>query len=655
VPQSTTDSPPDSTAAYRAPDSEVTISGRLEPAAVQPGETAQITITATPTSGWHVYAHSDRDNQRGSKPTLIAFENAWGLAISRPVTESPIITDSSIPNFPTMRYHEGPVTWTIDVDVPKEAEAGSYRLSGIIGYMACKDLAGGVCELPKGVRFQTVLDVGEAAGAASGELAFWPATYPQASAAAGAWAEVLEGQPSTAATQAIAASSGPPTAADGPPYDLSRVQVADQSGSLGYYIAIAFVGGLILNLMPCVLPVIGLKVMSFVQQAGKSRRHALALNLWYSGGIVAVFLLLGMLAATVGLAWGGQFGNTTFNVIIAAVVFAMALSLLGVWEVPIPGFFGTGAVQEAAAKEGPTGAFVKGIVTTILATPCGAPYMAPAIGWAVGQPTTTTLAVFASVGAGMASPYLVVGVFPELLRFMPKPGRWMEIFKQLTGFVLLATVVFILSFLEPAAVVPTVLLLVGIGMACWYVAHRPVAGRWIERANTWSTAGLILLLFTIASFGWLYPQIMWPRYGGLQSAAPAGWQPFSLSNLQKVAVEEGRTVIVDFSADWCFNCKVFEAVELHTLPVESAIAGAGAVKMYADFTEEPQVLKDTLKALKSNGVPVIAIFSGDRPYEPIVFRGGYTKAGIVEALGRTTSRDPVASSGNAAIQASVRP
>ena len=124
-------------------------------------------------------------------------------------------------------------------------------------------------------------------------------------------------------------------------------------GSLSYYIALAFVGGLILNLMPCVLPVIGLKVMSFVEQSGKSRGHAFMLNVWFAAGIISVFLVLGLLAATIGLKWGGQIGTTSFNVTIAAVVFAMALSLLGVWEIPIPGFFGSGSVQSAAAKEGP--------------------------------------------------------------------------------------------------------------------------------------------------------------------------------------------------------------------------------------------------------------------------------------------------------------
>jgi thiol:disulfide interchange protein DsbD len=317
---------------------------------------------------------------------------------------------------------------------------------------------------------------------------------------------------------------------------------------------------------------------------------------------------------------------------MAAIVFAMALSLLGVWEVPIPGFFGSGRVQDAAAKEGPLGAFLKGAVTTVLATPCTAPFMATAIAWAVAQSATTTLTVFATLGLGMASPYLLVGVFPELLRFLPKPGAWMETFKQVSGFVLLATVVFILSFIEPAAIVPTILLFVGIGLACWLIARTPATAERRERASAWAMSGAVVLLFTVVSFGWLYRDVMLPRYGGLRSALKDGWDPFSLVKLQEVAVDSGRTVLVDFSADWCFNCKVLERTVLESVPVRDAIEQTGAVQLYADYTDYPDEIKHTIRALKSNGVPVVAIFPGDRPYEPVVFRDGYTRAGLIEAL-----------------------
>jgi thiol:disulfide interchange protein DsbD len=301
-----------------------------------------------------------------------------------------------------------------------------------------------------------------------------------------------------------------------------------------------------------------------------------------------------------------------------------------VWEVPIPGFFGSGSVHAAAAQEGPVGAFLKGVVTTVLATPCTAPFMAAAVAWAVTQPLATTLIVFASLGVGMASPYILIGVFPELLRFLPKPGAWMETFKQLSGFVLLATVVFILSFIEPTAVVPTVLFLLGVAVACWLVARTPLTAEFREKAYAWAGALSLILVFSGASFGWLYRIANAP--------VDAGWQPFSLQRLKQVAVDEGRTVLVDFSAEWCINCKFFEQTVLHTQPVEQAISRAGAVTMYADYTDYPEEIRNTIKALGANGVPVIAIFPGNSPYKPIVFGGGYTKQGLIAALERANGR-----------------
>jgi thiol:disulfide interchange protein len=646
--------PPTSRGTFQAPQSVVRIQGKIEPATVRPGETARIILAADVTDDWHVFAYAERDAQIGSKPTLIALQSTWGLPAGRPTTGAPITVDNSVPEFGTMHYYAGPVTWTIEINVPRNAEPGVYPIHGVVGYQACQSRPDGtgVCELPKAARFQGSLHVGEpAANAGAALLTFAAARYPDAAKVAAATATEL----SPASTGGN--NADPPAAVgEDPPrrggnddipalsaanlYDLGLIRLDEPTRSLWHYIAAAFVGGLILNLMPCVLPVIGLKVMSFVEQAGKSRGHALVLNLWYSAGIIFVFIFLGVLAVAIGLSWGGQFGNTAFNVIIAAVVFAMALSLLGVWEVPIPGFFGSGAFQEAAAKEGPLGAFLKGVVTTVLATPCTASFMASAVAWAVTQSAAKSLSVFAALGLGMASPYLVVGAFPELLRFLPKPGRWMETLKQLSGFILLGTVVFILSFIEPAAVVPTVLLLVGVGMACWIVAGTPLTAELRDRLQTWAMAGAVLILFGVASFGWLFPDVMRPRFadGGGRAVAADGWAPFSLARLQRVAVEEGRTVLVDFTANWCAICKFLEQTVLHTETIKQAMADAGVVAMIADHTDEPPEIEQTIRALKSNGVPVIAIFPGGSPYKPIVFRGGYTQQGLVSALEKAAGR-----------------
>ena len=624
-------------------DSAAKFSGRLVPATVRPGESAELHITATLPPLAHIFAFADRDHIGGSKATLIALQTTSGLLPQLPTASAAPKVDNSDPQFGVMRYHEGDVTWTQRIDVPKNAPPGDYPLAGVLGYQVCMGGSQPSCEMPTAFRFAATLKVGAERSQNDSPLTFAPGEgYRSAAEVAEVLAAFYEPKPGSEATADV--QTTPPTApaesgsksataaTSTAAYDLSHIKLESEenAGSLSYYIAIAFVGGLILNLMPCVLPVIGLKVMSFVEQSGKSRGHALMLNVWFSAGIITVFVLLGVLAATAHLTWGGQFGNTSFNVTMAAVVFAMALSLLGVWEVPIPGFFGSGSVQSAASKEGPLGAFLKGVVTTVLATPCTAPLMAAAIAWAVTQPIAINLTVFAVVGLGMSSPYLLVGVYPELLRFLPKPGQWMETFKQISGFVLLATVVFILSFIETAAIVPTVMLLLGIGVACWVVARTPLTAEFGARLKSWVTAAVVVLLFVGGSFGVMY------RLATAQ--VDTTWQPFSLERLQEVAVNEGKTVLVDFSAEWCFNCKLFEKSVLHTQPVEQAIAKTGAVTMYADFTQYPPEIKRTIAALGANGVPVIAIFPGGDPFHPIVFRGGYRQRDLIDALSDASTR-----------------
>lgn len=623
---------------FKPEGSEVHVMGQLIPAVTRASDKARLEITLIAPLDWHIYAFADRDDQPGSKPTLIAFTELSGLKAGRPVTGEPVTTDDSVPEFGTMRYYTRPVTWQIPIEVPAGAKAGEYPIRGVIAYQACETRGDGMgsCELPRAVTFETKLVVGDTPGSAAAPVKFASTTYKDAAAVAANWAPNWSDVAHTLAP-AVPPQGKAALTVPGPEYDLSRIQINETHGSLGYYILLAFAGGIILNLMPCVLPVIGLKVMSFVQQSGHHRAHALVLNIWYAVGIVSVFLLLGILAWSIGLSWGGQFGNVGFTVTIAAIVFAMALSLLGVWEIPIPGFFGSGAVQDVAAREGPFGAFVKGAITTVLATPCTGPFMASAIAWAVTQPLSTILLVFGSLGLGMSSPYLLIGVFPELLRFLPKPGAWMETFKQLTGFLLLGTVVFILSFMEPFAIIPTLALLLGVAIACWLVSRTPLTAALADRLQSWALAGAVVLAAGVVAFGWLYARDQ-----------HVAWQPFSLAALQKAAVEEGQTVLVDFSADWCVNCKVLEKAVLHTDAVEKAIADSGAATMYADYTDYPPEIERTIRALKSNGVPVIAIFPGGRPYEPIVFRDGYTAQGLISALKQAESRKGAAAASSVA-------
>lgn len=641
-------------------ESEVTVSAEFTPS--EGDRPALMFVTAKIAAGYHVYAvdqGSLPDGGGGPLPTTIKLEEGSPVKLLgnwQPTTPPATHVDTEIWTGLELREQEGTVTWFAPVHLPTGTDPATLTVKGIVEGQACNPQT---C-VPFDQSFEARLGAGVPLPANTTFTALPP--------------EVTASDASREAQAAIQ-SPGLPTSVAA--YDLSRLNIeAEQTGSLSYYLALAFLGGLILNIMPCVLPVIGLKVMSFVQQAGQSRAQALALNCWYAAGIVIVFLILAGLAVTLQIGWGGQFGSAGFNITLIAIVFAMALSLLGLWEIPIPGFVGSGAAINYAEREGPTAAFLKGVLTTILATPCTGPFMASALAWAVRQPSYVTFSVFGVLGLGMASPYLVIGAFPGLVKFLPKPGMWMETFKKVMGLVLLGTVVWLLTFIEPPLVVPTIALMVGIAAGCWWISQADVTAPFSQKATAWVTACLLIAVSAYGAFGWLYRDVMLPRFeravasyaqgaitrerleiaGDLNKigsiaekdayaanlvadAADEGdepWQPFSLAKLQRKVVEEGRTVLVDFTADWCLTCKTYEKLALKTEDVAKALNAGDVVTMVADYTRRPPMIEQTLRALKANGVPVIAIFPARDPYNPIIFRDGYTEQAILDALAQAT-------------------
>jgi len=667
-------------------EAKVTVESQFTPATAD--RPALLFVTATIADGFHVYATDQSvlpEGGGGPLATQITLSPDSGVQLIgewQPTNSPDTHIDKEIWTGLELREHSKQVTWFAPIRFAAGVKLGSLTITGKIEGQACNpqtcipfehDLAAELGEgvaLPPGVKFSSSAFLTAKTQAVVG-------TSPRQ-------------QRSQSATprQAAPASVSSPAPLSSNLYDLSQVSLATaKEGSVVYYLITAFFGGLILNIMPCVLPVIGLKVMSFVQQAGQSRAHAWALNCWYSAGIIAVFLALAGLAVTFQLSWGTQFSNSGFNIALIGIVFAMALSLLGMWDIPIPGFVGSSAAVEVTEREGPTAAFLKGILTTLLATPCTGPFMVPALTWALKQPAWLTISVFGVLGLGMASPYLLIGAFPNLIRFLPKPGAWMETFKKIMGLVLLATVVWLLTSVDMPLVVPTVALMVGIAAACWWISQTPITAPIDQKAYGWVTALMIVVIAAMSSYGWLYRDVMKPRYekriakyaeeqigkhrlqiaerlnliaGNLQSvdgdqqlhelidqlaAQSAGandedWQSFSLAKLGQLTLGEGRTVLVDFTADWCATCKVLERLVLHTQSVEEAITQADVVTMEADYTKRPSEIERAIKSLGGVGVPLIAIFPGDDPYRPYVFSDGqYTKVGLIEAIAQATGRD----------------
>jgi thiol:disulfide interchange protein len=573
---------------------------RVEVAAGGDATGRRLSVRLVPEEGWHLYAPSSTGTSGigQGKPTIVAIGAASTLRVA--AVEAAEVTPATAPELASSGAVEGDVALDLVL-----ADTGPGLLEALLGFQTC---SGESCDPPAGLRITARLGDGPTA------VEFAEARYAEA---AGKPAEIRAARPAPVAT-----GSSP------------VAQTAGGGGSLSLPAALlmGLAGGLLLNLMPCVLPVLGLKLMSFAQQSGRARREVFEMNLWYCAGLFAVFFALATasVAANIGLgtanlAWGEQFTSASFNIAMLGIVFAFALAFLGIWELPIPGFIGekAGHVQ---SQEGPAGAFLKGVLSTVLATPCSGPFLGPVFGFTLTQPTVVTYAVFGAIATGMALPYILVGLFPGLVRFLPRPGAWMATFKELLGFVMLGTVAYLFTFLQHDWFVPTFVMLVGIWMACWWVGRAQEAsgtvgfGRWVQAAVIATTVGTaaFLLLGPVKSL------IEWE-------------QPFSRARLAELR-KSGATVMVDFSADWCPTCKFNLATAIETNRVKAAIEKNRVVPMLADWTDGSPEIKQMLESLESRSIPVLAIFPAAKPGEslpaPIVLRDLITEAQVLDALER---------------------
>ena len=418
---------------------------------------------------------------------------------------------------------------------------------------------------------------------------------------------------------------------------IAAARAAQPARGIFTFLLFGFVGGLILNLMPCVLPVISLKIFGFIQQAGQSRQKIFRSGLAFTAGIFAWFLALALLlialkASGRDVTWGGfQFTNAYFVLGLSVIVLVFALNLFGVFEISLPQRMTRGLLTSSERKDN-LGSFFQGVFATVLATPCTAPFLGTALGFAFTQSPIIILSMFVAVAAGMSAPYLLLSAQPAWMRFLPQPGPWMVHVKQFMGFLLLATLLFLLYVLGAqrgldGAIWASCFLLV-VAIVCW------MKGAFIVPAASAAKRGIslaIVLVLVIASgVYFIGDKFQSAKVDIGQTNLPGDWQTFTPERLQAER-DQGHAVFIDFTAAWCLTCKFNEKSVLESAAVREAFQRHGVVKLKADWTNGDPVITKLLQQFGRPGVPLYVLYPG-KSEEPIVFPELLTKSILLDKL-----------------------
>ena len=408
------------------------------------------------------------------------------------------------------------------------------------------------------------------------------------------------------------------------------------------YVGLAFLGGIVLNVMPCVLPVVSLKIFhtltALTGEAHDAKKHGLA----YAAGTVFAFILfalvvVGLRASGKSLGWGMHFRHPGFVAALVATIFAFGLNALGIFEIAFS------LAGDGRHRGGLSGSFANGIFAAVMSTPCTAPFLVTAAGFALAAGTHDwqTLAIFAVIGLGLAFPYVIVGYFPAVARVLPRPGPWMVTFKQVMGFTLLGTAVWLFGALQrqvtPASANAFLMFLVALGIGLWAIgrfatpdksSRRRAAVRALVLGGLVATWLLHVDLRTSAA----RPHRAASSHEEVIVAGKIHWTPFDPQRI-KAAHARLRPVFVDYTADWCVACQTNERLFLDTEAVRGALAESNILPMKADMTNPDQVMDTWLAALNRTGIPAYAIYlpNGEIDLLPIAITADIVSQALAKA------------------------
>jgi len=504
--------------------------------------------------------------------------------------------------------------------VSKTAKPGPITINASMSFNLCNKTSG-FCDPPRETEGSVKLEI-------------LPAT---AEDQAGQEGEVAEEQP-LEVDSATADSAGQSTET---PADAAPAQEKAGGGKIWYYMLLAILGGIVLNFTPCVLPILPIRAMSMVNQAQKDISKVLIHTLVYTlgvlisfGAIAAVFVIAR--ASGVNLTYGFLSQSLLYNLIMMSILFLFGLSLMGVWEMTVPGM---NAAAKTTSKKGYGGSFFAGVFAFLMGFSCMGPFMGPALEVAVRLSSPMLVLFFLLIGLGFALPFIIISLFPKALKLVPKPGEWMNIFKELMGFVLMYLTwkyfsnVWGLTKSGPY-LMKTGLYLVYLGFAAW------LYGRFVRPENKKAVQiilGLAAVAVIAASAATLLP---WKEEYRPQDTAAAsadgmvpadhpGWYVFSPELFARLQ-SEGKPVFLDIGADWCTNCKSNEKKVLLQPDIQAEFNKRGVVLLKGDFTREDPVLKDWMQKGGSIGVPFNVLYIPGR--EPVKMAELFSKADLLKAL-----------------------
>lgn len=642
--------------------------------AYAPGATVRIAAQVSIEPGWHINSHTPTFDYLIPTVLELPLPKAWGASGAATVHYPPAQTARFSFADQPLSVYQGEVEIDAEVRVPASAAAGPVSLPARLHYQACNDSQ---CLPPVDAAAQIQLRIAAASAqgpagsgrsaapaligsraehaaaakspkqAGGAERTGQGASPPPAAPGPGTAAKYPPHPPAPAALLAPTAPRAAPAAAPAAAASAPRLAPPHrplQAGALGGILLLAVLGGFILNAMPCVLPVVSLKVFGLLRSAGEGRRAVVSAALATSAGILASFWALAAVSAAAAAAgsaagWGVLFQRPGFVALLAIVVVLFCLNLWGLFEIQLP--VALARLGGSGPREGLGGHFVSGLFATMMATPCSAPFLGTAISFALVQPWPVIFAVFTAVGVGLALPYLLLAAVPATARLLPRPGPWMETLRGVMGFLLAGSAVWLLYVLgnqvSPERLAAVELTLVAIALLIW-MRHRALPGRALARTAAAGMLGAVVLALTIAAGGTDQAGTGTPGEpgtgGGRRASAsgPAGlirWVPFDRGRAETLGAG-GGLVFVDVTADWCFTCKVNERLILDTPEVAGAFSRYRVVPMRADWTNRSDEIARFLADHGRYGIPFYLLY---RPGgEPLVFSELPSKSEIVRAI-----------------------